>query len=155
MAKKLDSLAHNEERRTKIKGEAAAVEAPQEHTREKTAREHDIEFLEQQVSLVKQTDTRDVLLERIRRMREEKPPVYEPPPLSPAMQAQLEREQAAGRAAVANNEAMEEANREISRKQQEEERLRNRVPELIPLIYPNPSQDEQYPASGATLGKTK
>ena len=155
MAKKLDSFAHNEERREKMKAEAAAVEAPQENEREKTARERDIEFLEQQVSLVKQTDTRDVLLERIRRMREEKPQEYVPPPLSPAMQAKLEREQEDGRKAVAAVEAEQEANREIWRKQQEEERLRGNVPELVPLVYPNPTQDDQYPASNATLGKRK
>jgi hypothetical protein len=122
-------------------------------SRDEIARENEIKFLQDQVGLVREGETREMLLNRIRRMREEKPRVIEPPPLSPEMQAQLDREQAAGRAAVAKAEAEHAKYRELWHKEEEDEKRRQ--PELNPLQHPNPSQEEQYPATGATLGKRK
>jgi hypothetical protein len=87
-------------------------------------------------------------------MREDsKPKPIEYPPLTPEQQAQLDREQAAGRAAVARAQAELDANRE--RLQQQELEAKKHEGTMTPVHHPNPSQTEMFPASGATLGKKK
>ena len=163
MARDTDSLQHHEDRRAKMKADykqetekRAQAEAQQQvmdAERDRVTRESEIKYLEQQVGLVKSTDTRDMLLDRIRKMREPPPPEPEPPPLSPALQERLEQEQAAGRAAVARYEAETERNQEAQRAAEAEER--KRLGTMDTVYIPNPDKSEQYPAVNATLGKKK
>lgn len=152
-----DSVAHHEERHEKMRAEAAELQqaaakaqAQRESSRverEQYIREAENQDLTQQVGLVQQGDTREMLLDRIRKQREDKPaevaeqPVYR----SPELQKQFEAEQQAGRAAVAKNEAAEERGREARRKYEEEDRARQGTMETV--HHPNPSQDEVYPTS--------
>jgi hypothetical protein len=164
--KQPDSLTHHEDRRAKMQQEAAVqhqqdaeAETKRELTqadRERKMREAETQELAQQVALVKETDTREMLLERIRQQRAATPKEVEddqPGYRSEGMQKQFELEQETGRKAVAAEEARQEQQREIWRKQDEEERKRQGTMETV--HHPNPGQDEQYPADKATLGKTK
>lgn len=163
MARDTDSLQHHEDRRARMKAEykqevekraqVEAMEQAQQVDRDQTTRESEIKYLEQQVTLVQNIDSRDMLLERIRRMREPPPPPPGPPPRTKAQQEELEREQANGMAAVAKNKEAEERSQPAWREAEAEERKRLGTMETVHI--PNPSQNEQFPASGATLGKVK
>lgn len=156
--KKPDSVGHHEERHTKIREEAAAQQAQADAyeekreldqvERERAARETENQQLTEQVGLVKAGDTREMLLERIRKQRAEmEPKVEEDQPVyrSPDQQQRFDAEQQAGREAVAKAEQEAERYREIWRKQEEEERARQGTMET--MHHPNPSQKEQYPTS--------
>lgn len=163
--KQMDSFDHNEERRALMQAEYAEAERlerereeRQKHElveRDRVTRESEVARLTDQANLLHDITTRDILLERIRKMRDEgkKPKEPEYPPLTPDQQAQLEREQAAGRAAVARAEALEAANRE--RWIREEAAERAKQAQLNPVVHPNPSQTDMYPTTGSTLGKRK
>ena len=121
---------------------------------ERATRQADEEILERIAGPVSDTDTRDKLLERIRKMRAEKPPEIKPMGRISAQQIQeFEAEQAAGRAAVAKAQAEIDRNRESVQKAKAEDAARQGT--MTTVYHPNPSMDEQFPASKATLGKTK
>jgi hypothetical protein len=161
--KKFDSQMYHEEQQDSIRAELAETDRlkseadakQQQHQAEQQQRalEAEQESLRKSVALVKNTDTRDMLLERIRKMREEKPPEYRPPPLSEADRKRLAEEQEAGRQAVARAQA--EVDRLREQREQRERAERIREGEMVPVHHPNPGQDEQFPASKATLGKVK
>ena len=117
-----------------------------------TQREQSIQAEEKNVTdLIPPGTTRDQLLERIREMRNAKVEVAYDYYISPEQQAQLDLEQATGRAAVARAEA--EA-KKISDARMLAVAIENaRQGDMTPVHHPNPSQDEQYPAVKATLGK--
>jgi hypothetical protein len=159
-----DSTAHNEERRARMKAEAeenaqAQTQAEDEHREKRAERElksrtEEDQLLTQHANLIAPGESRDQLLERIRQMRAEalaEPPA--PPPLTEYMQQQLDIEQKAGADAVKKAAEEMERNREIRRKTEEEQARREGT--MNPVHHPNPGQHEQYPAQGATLGKTK
>lgn len=158
MIKKPDSVTHHEERHAKMREEAAEQQAAadeakehREHVRaehEQTMREAETQELEQQAGLVKHGETREMLLERIRKLREE-PPKEETFSsfMTPELQKRLEAEQQAGREAVARAEVELEKNRELWRKQEEEEKAKGREPTMETVHHPNPSQNEVFPTS--------
>jgi len=112
-------------------------------------RELSIDAQEKQVNdLIPPGTTRDQLLERIRQMREEMVEVVHNYYISPEQQAQLGREQAAGRAAVAAEEA-----RQQQAAQARALAVADKQGVMEQVHHPNPSQEEQYPAIKATLGK--
>ena len=160
-----DSVKHHEQRASDMRAQAKADQDAMSETeanraahdkgREEAAREHEIQFLEDQVGLVREGETREMLMDRIRKMREVK--VEEPKYIgrTPEQEEQYQREQADGRAVVAREEARQNEYRELWRKQQEEEKKRQNAPDMNPVHHPNPSQDQQYPATAATLGKRK
>jgi hypothetical protein len=165
MAKdKPDSVTHHEERHAKMQQEAAAQHRSDEEAEEKReltqaerdrkTREAENQELAQYAGLVKENETREMLLDRIRKMRENPPKEPDPPTFrSDGLQKEFDAEQEAGRKAVAAAEQEQERNRELWRKHEAEERKRQG--EMNPVHHPNPSQDDQYPASQATLGKRK
>jgi hypothetical protein len=158
-----DSVKHHEQRAAQLRAmykqqeeEAKAAElqrVAEEQARNQQARDREVEFLEVQVGLVRPGETRDMLLERIRRMREikEEAPVYIG--RTPEQEEILKREQEAGRAAVAKAEAEEEKMRKLRAQTEEEDR--KRLGTMEPVYHPNHGQDVQAPAIKATLGKTK
>jgi hypothetical protein len=115
-------------------------------------RERSIQEQEKRVTdIIPPGITRDQLLERIREMRNVKVEVAHDYYISPEQQAQLDLEQATGRAAVAKAEA--EA-KKISDARMLAVAVENaRQADMTPVHHPNPSQDEQYPAIKSTLGK--
>jgi hypothetical protein len=164
MNKDTDSVQHHEDRRTKMRAEykqevekraqAEALQQSQQADRDQVTRESEIRYLEQQVGLVKAGDTREMLLDRIRQMREPPPP---PPEIigrvSEGQIKEFNAEQEAGRAAVAKAEAEYQRIQEGMRVAEAEELKRLGTMETV--HHSNPGMDEQYPASGATLGKKK
>lgn len=149
----MDSVKHNEERAAKIKVEAKeqqltqeATENKQMHDQAKRAREQEIEYLTVQVGLIRPGETRDMLLERIRRMREVT--VEEPKYIgrSPELQKQFEKEQEDGRAAVAKAEAEQVRLRELQARVDAEDQAL-----VLQVHRPNPGMDEIFPTSKATL----
>jgi DNA repair exonuclease SbcCD ATPase subunit len=156
-----DSLKHNEQRVAQMRAmykeqqeevdKAEAERVAQQQERDQQAREREIEFLEVQKGLVREGETRDMLIERIRKMREFKPEEPRAMGRTPAQEEELKREQEAGRAAVARNEAEEEKMRKLRAKIEEEDR--KRLGTMEPVYRPNHGQDVQAPAVGATLGK--
>jgi hypothetical protein len=162
---KTDSIIKAEERVAKIRDESAriALERSEAETRQKAHRasqevaarlieEDDLKQASSNVNL--EPATRDQLLERIRQMREEKPVEITPAPhRTPRQQAEYDAEVAMGRAMVAKAEAEIERNREVQRKIAADER--ERAGTMTPVYHPNPTQNEQYPVSGATLGVKK
>jgi hypothetical protein len=156
--KPTDSVTHHEERREKIRVEAAEqqqlaakAEEQREHSRVEQShatREAEDQELTRQVALIQHGETRDMLLERIRKLRElQKPAEEEEQPVvrPPELQKRFEAEQQAGREAVARFLADQERNRELQRKYEEEERLRQAPTETV--YHPNPGQNEVYPTS--------
>jgi len=144
-----DSLRQQREERAALEArfaeqdrEQAALNAKfkaEEDERRQKAHTTEIANLERYVGLARDQMTRDMLLERIRKMREDKPKEYEPPPLSQADKERLEREQKAGREAL----AMVQAKMGII--------PTPTVPDATPVHHPNPSQDEIYPTIKSTL----
>lgn len=112
--KKSDSVTHHEDRHDKMQREAAAQRQTEDAAqkqrditqdeRKRKTREDENQELEQQAGLVKHGETREMLLERIRKMRAEpgsEPAADTPVFRSEGMQKQFDEEQEAGRAAVA------------------------------------------------------
>ena len=159
--KEFDSLAHHAERSAKIRDEFNDNARQEEQAEAQRAahraeqREQTIQTEEKRVTdLIPPGMTRDQLLDRIRAMRNEKPPeVPHDYYISPAQRERLEAEQKAGREAVARAEAEEAKYREYRLKAEAEERAKQVT--LTPVHHPNPGMDEQYPAIKATLGKVK
>ena len=161
MTKDTDSLAHNTDRSAQMREEY------REHVRKRTEEEAQREFdaaLRREESIkddekrvrdiIPPGMTRDQLLDRIREMRNEKveevEPVYY---VHPQVQAQIDLEQAEGRRQVALAEA--ERQRMFDAQMLAVAAEQARQGDMTPVHHPNPSQDEQYPAIKATLGKTK
>lgn len=151
-----DSTKHNAERAASIKAEADYNEEQQAKVRAEYKRQQDIgkqrvkeseiQRLEQYSSLARDPLTRDMILDRIRKMREEKPvePPW-PPPMSEAQRKLLEGEQAAGRAAVAKYEAEMVKNREAAA--QAEAEAKKSEGTMTQVFRENPSQDKEYPVN--------
>jgi hypothetical protein len=113
----------------------------QEEERQSIAREQDIANLTKYADLARDQMTRDMILERIRLMRAEKPKEIEPPPLSEYDRKRLEKEQAEGRAALARVQAAMVAHLPVAEEK----------PDTTPVHHPNPSQEEIYPTVKSTL----
>jgi hypothetical protein len=156
------SVAHTESRAAAIRNEAAeaARRMTEEETRrqerqakrEAETRDSEIDMLEDAATRLTFDDAREQLLQHIRDMREVKPAEPPPPPPRTArMEAELKAEQEAGRAAVAKAEAEIAYTRELQRKVEAERVARDG--RMEPVYHANPSQNEQYPALKATLGK--
>jgi hypothetical protein len=152
------SIISAQERAAKIREESERIEREQVDAAERqlahqaaveaAARQEEV----QRVELVSTGETREHLLNRIRSMRNEKPVEIVPVGyMTERQKKQLSDEQEAGRAAVAK--AAKEAEEHRARWHQEEIAQQAREGEMRPVYMPNPSQDEQYPANRATLGK--
>jgi hypothetical protein len=154
-----ESLKHHEERLEQMR--SASLTRQQEMSveeekrklvaaeHEQQAREDAIALTTQYGALADQPDTREMLLDHIRRLRNEKPPEIVPIGRNAAMQAQFEAEQEAGRRAVAKAEAEAELNRQ--RREQYEAAERAKTAQLTPVHRENPGQNEVFPTSKATL----
>jgi hypothetical protein len=151
-----DSIKDMAARKAQIQAEAAEVERMQseEEARQRQARidrdlaasEAEARFLEHQVGLVHDGETREQLLDRVRKLRETPAaPAYVPPPPTAFQQEQINIEQEAGRQAVARAEK-EQARVNELRKKAEEERLA-REGEMHTLQHPNPGQNEKFPTN--------
>jgi colicin import membrane protein len=123
----------------------AAEEAHKKAEAEKMVqlRKEEDEYLQTQLARTQNADTREALLERIRAMREEKPPEIKPVGRTEEMMAQFEAEQAAGRAAVARHEENNRRNAELRARIEAEERARQMQNQ--PVHHPNPTQHEEFP----------
>jgi len=153
-----ESIQHNEQIREEFRAiieqqdrEQAALNAKfkaDEDARLRRARDTDIANLERYVGLATDQMTRDMLLDRIRKMREEKPKEYEPPPLSEADKERLAREQKAGREALAMVQAKMGIG--VHSSPTAPETTTNEMV-MTPAVHPNPSQDEIYPTVESTL----
>lgn len=160
VAKALDSVKHLEERAASIKAEddlnrqeQAAADKKQEAdqvSRDQLARDQEIQQLEYRAGLVRDGETREMLLDRIRKMREIK--VEEPRYIgrSAEMEEQYKREQEAGRAAVAAAQAQEDKMRELRAKAEEDDDHKQ-LGTVERVYQANPSQDEVFPTIKATL----
>src|SRR5262245_26442173 len=145
----IDSVQHHQDRASAIREQMAADAEEQERKnaqykieeekRQAAARENEVSRLQDLASLSRDQMTRDMILDRIREMRAEKPPEYEPPPRTPEQQAIFEKEQADGRAAVAKAEAAQQAHRELAAKLQATQEVTKTI------VHPNPSQSEIFP----------
>lgn len=153
-----DSLTHHADRSAQMREEykehvrQRALADAQSELQRAEQRKQSIDAQEQQVNdLIPPGITRDQLLERIQQMREEKTPDTYEYYISPEMQAQLDLEQAEGRRMVA---AEEERQRRAAEVRALSVAAADRQGVMVGVHHPNPSQDEQYPAVKATLGKT-
>lgn len=164
--KQPDSVTHHEERAAKMRAEAAenaaaAQQAEDEHREKRAdkdavARTEESNRLTKQANLLEEGETRDQLLDRIRKLRDEgSKPVESTAPLgiSPYQQSIREIEEEAGRQAVAKAEKMM-AEGQKARELVEQERIK-REGTMVEVHHPNPGQNEQFPAQKATLGKIK
>jgi hypothetical protein len=113
---KLDSIAHHEERK-------ALLQKEYELNRQKDqelAKQHAVHREDQEIAnyggIIKDGETRDQLLERIRNVSKVVSVEIQPLGRTPAMQKELEAEQQAGREAVARAEAEEKRAAEIRQK---------------------------------------
>lgn len=155
-----DSLVNAKARREDMQDEAARLRqvADEAEARRRAreavdnakAREQEDEYVR---SLVADNETREHLYARIQSMRTPAPEPPKPPPLSAAFQKRLEEEQACGRAAVARHEEARVLQQQAI--QAKEDRERTSITTLEPVYVPNPTQEQQFPANKATLGKTK
>ena len=160
---KTDSIISAEERSAKIKAESARLEKEEAEKEAKQkayqnqqddigarARNADVD---RAIASLSELETRDQLLTQIRTMREPLPETEYKPQLTERMQQELNAEQQAGRAAVERSMQALEHNRANAARIAAEER--QRLGEMQPVHHPNPSMNEQFAASGATLGKRK
>ena len=90
-------------------------------------------------------DTRETILEKIRKMREH--PESSPPAghISDYQKSVIEAEQKAGADAVKKAEAELEKNRKI--REQAAEEQRKREGEMRTVVHPNPSQQDVFPTN--------
>jgi hypothetical protein len=159
MVKKPDSVTHHEERHAHMRDEAAAQQAMANEAEEKREaatveregyiREAEDQELTKQAGLMQHGETREMLLDRVRKMREEKPKEEERPVFRvESLQKEAEAEQEEGRKTLARIAAEMEKNREIGRKQEEEDRAKKKDPGMTETVHhPNPSQDQVFPTS--------
>jgi chromosome segregation ATPase len=152
---RLANLRAETERSEREQAEAKAkqkiVEDQKHQEARQAAAEADIERVTRSVTDIK---TREQLLEHIRQMREEKPTEVIPVPhRTPRQMEEYNAEMEVGRAAVAKAEAQMAYNREVQRKIAEEQAAREGTMETVHRH--NPSQTEQFTATGATLGKRR
>jgi len=159
-----DSILSAQARAAMIREESARIEREQaeaaEHQKAHRARQDEEgrkqadADLNRAAASISELESREQLLGEIRKMREDKPvEVAAVAHRTERMIQELNAEQEAGRAAVAKAEAERERNRGIATKIEDDER--KRLGTMTPVHHPNPGQEEQYPASGATLGKKK
>ena len=159
-----DSVTAMAERRAKIKEESDRIEQEEAKAAERRqeaqevqdlkADNAEVKFLEKQSGLVDQDDTREMILDRIRQMREDVPKgPPPPPPISVAMRQQIDAEQEAGRAAV--RRAQEEMDRNRGIREEAARDQQQREGTMTPVHHANPGMEQQFPANKATLGKTK
>lgn len=158
---KTDSVTHLEQRAEKIRTETkqnqtqdAVKEAKRQADqawKDLAARQAEDKELSEYVGTVHDDETREQLLERIRKLRDE--PVSGPvPPIgrhNERMQQEFTAEQEAGRAAVAKAQAEMEHSRELRLKMEAEQRAKEGT--MTPVHHPNPSQTEMFPTVKATL----
>jgi hypothetical protein len=85
----------------KVKQVAEERRLAREAADQEEARRQELTFVQR----IEDIETREALLEHIRRMRAPPPAPPAPPPLSEAMRKRLEEEEAAGRAALAVHQA--------------------------------------------------
>ena len=159
-----DSVDAMAERKAKIREESERIEREEAKAAERRqevqavqdlkADNAEVKFLKEQSALVSQDDTREMILDRIRQMRDDVPKgPPKPPPISEFMRQQIEIEQEAGRAAV--KRAQEEMDRNRGIREQAARQQREYEGHMEPVHHPNPGQNEMFPASKATLGKPK
>ena len=151
-----DSVTSAHERREKIRAEAAEQAKAKEEAeqrrleREAQANEQARKEEEAYVQNASMTvETREHLMARILAMRAPPPEPPKPPPMTERMRKQLEEEQEAGRQAVAKAEAEMEYARQARLKAQQEETAREGS--MAPVVHPNPSVNEKFPANKATI----
>ena len=156
-----DSLNANQQRLERLRAEAKEQEAARQAAEERRlareaadreeAKKQEQEYLERVME--RSPDSREALVNRIRQMREDVPKQPAPPPLTEAARKRLEEEQEAGRRALAFHQAEQERARDarIAAEKAEAEKLGH----MEPVITPNPTQQEVFPAVKATLGKRK
>ena len=80
-------------------------------------------------------------------------PAPQPTPLTPRMQELLNAEQECGRQAVAKAEAEKEFNRAAAAKAAQEQAAREHV--MVPVVHPNPTQNERFPVNKSTIDKPR
>lgn len=162
--KPTDSIISAETRAATIRAEseriereqAAAADRQKDHRarQDAEARKTEDEDVRKVAASLSDLGTRDQLLDRIREMRNDVPVgTPEPPPLTERMLQALKEEQEAGRAAIKKAEAEIEFNRKIQAKFEADER--ERLGSMVPVHHPNPGMNEQFAASGGTLGKKR
>lgn len=165
MAKESDSVTHTRDRREKMQEEVdlqaqarAITDAKryeEQNVLNRKMQEEENQLLTKHAGLVHDGETREMLLQRIRDMREDVP--KEPGPAKPSLTAYqqeiLNAEQQAGREAVARAEKQMEAGRAAQQKAEAETKAREGTMERV--HQPNPGQNEQFPTQGAALGKKK
>jgi hypothetical protein len=119
---KLDSIAHHEERKALLQKEHELNRQKDQELAKQHATYRENQEIAHYSGIIKDGETRDQLLERIRNAS--KPVAVEIPPLgrNPALQEELEREQQAGREAVARAEAEQKRYAELRQKMEEAER---------------------------------
>lgn len=157
--KKADSITSAEERAKVIRAEAAEREKEMARTEARrkelmAMRDDELRQVEEtnirRIASISDIDTRDHLLEHIRIMRAEVPHDPVPVPhLTGSMLKELNAEQELGRAMVARMEAEQERVLEMRRRIEEEERARAGF--MTQVFQANPSQDEKFPVTKATI----
>jgi hypothetical protein len=146
---RLANMQAETDRTEREQAEAEARQKTYEEQKHLQARQEAADADIRQARRVTDIQTREQLLEHIRQMREEKPPeVVHETHRTPRQMEEYNAEVEAGRAAVAKAEALMDYNRELQRKIEAEQAM-------TAVHRQNPSQDEQFPASGGTLGKRK
>jgi len=124
--KQLDSLTHHEERKTKMREEHAHNKQEEQNRADQQAAHRQSQADERDIKnyggIIKDGETREELLARIRKVSDEKPPEAEPHGrVSEGMIKEFEAEQKAGREAVARAEKDMERAQEARRKAEAEE----------------------------------
>jgi hypothetical protein len=99
---KLDSVRHHEERREKLRTESEERTKAEQASAAHVAENKEIASFS---GIIKEGETREMLLDRIRKMREVPPEPEREYYVSPGQLKQLSEEQEAGRAAVAKAQA--------------------------------------------------
>jgi hypothetical protein len=160
MPKASDSIVSAQARGARIREEAEQLEREQAQAAEKQ-QDHQAkldEIARQQevtgIEIVSAGETREHLLQRVRDMRNKGPAVPAPEGYrSPNQLAEFNAEQELGRAGVAKAEREQEMYRE--RRQLEAVQQQAKEGYMTPVHHPNPSQDQVYPTSKATLPGSK
>lgn len=155
-----DSVTAAQQRRARMEKEAVELlKAKQEAEERRLERErkHNEEARRQEDEYVMSQssgETREHLLARILAMRDQdKPEPPKPVGRTPEQQRIYELQQEEGRRCVALAEAKLKANLEAKLKREREEAAQQA--HTVPVVHPNPTMDEQFPATKATLGKTR
>jgi hypothetical protein len=123
---KLDSVAHHEERKALMQKEYELNQQKDQELARQHAAHRDDQEIANYGGIIKDGETRDQLLERIRNVSKVVPVEIQPLGRTPAMQKELEAEQQAGREAVARAEAEEKRNAELRQKMAADEAEREK-----------------------------